>query len=165
MAIKAKIWWDDTAQSYVLSSSYNEKFIEALKHLIPGGDRQYDPSSKFWYVKEHYGDFVRKLAETTFGVGSISFTSKLVAQQQRASSASYGGYAKHGAQGALLNSSNGTTEDAIVAFFNLIPYDAAKRAYLLTAQQLHPDKPNGDGSKMIKLNELWDRIEKEFFKR
>jgi hypothetical protein len=160
MPIKARIWWDDSAQSYVVSSSYNERLVDALKGVIPSGDRSYDPASKFWYVKENYGPFIRQLAESAFGVGSVSFTSKDVAQQSRAYQSQ-----TRGAQGALLQSTSGTTEDCIIAFFTLLPYTSAKRAYLQAAQELHPDKPQGDAVKMTKLNELWDRITKEFYKR
>jgi hypothetical protein len=160
MAIKARIWWDASAQAYVLSSSYNDKLVEGLKGLIPSGDRNFDPTTKFWYVKEQYGEFLRQMCTNAFGISAVSFTSKAVAQQAQSQA-----YSRAGAQGAVLNSNNGTTEDAIVAFANMIPYDAMKKAYLLTSQILHPDKPSGDGAKMMKLNDLWARIEKEFYKR
>jgi hypothetical protein len=161
MAIKCKIWWDDTSSAYMVSCTYNERFIDALKSLIPSGDRNYDPATKFWYVQEKYGAFIRQFAQDAFGLPSVSFVSKDTTQQARTYQ-----QAGDGAQSAYLNpSSGGTTEDAITAFFNLLPYDAAKRAYLIAAQTLHPDKPGGDGSKMIKLNELWSRIEKELYKR
>lgn len=160
MAIKARIWWDVNAQAYVISTSYNEKLVEALKSFVPSGDRNFDPTSKFWYVKEQYGEFVRSISTSAFGIHGVSFTSKQVAEQaqtqsnQRASSA-----------GASLNPTQGTTEDAIVAFFALLSYDAAKTAYRKAAQDTHPDKQGGDATKMSKLNDLWTRIEKEYFKR
>jgi len=160
MAIKARIWWDVNAQAYVISTSYNEKIIDSLKTLIPSGDRNFDPSTKFWYVKESYGEFIRSLTTSAFGIHAVSFTSRQVAEQaqsqsnQRASSA-----------GTSLNPSLGTTEDAIVAFFALLSYDAAKQAYRKAATDTHPDKQSGDATKMSKLNELWSRLEKEYFKR
>lgn len=160
MAIKSRIWWDVNAQAYVISTSYNEKLVEALKTFVPSGDRNFDPQSKFWYVKEQYGEFVRSISTSAFGIHGVSFTSRQVAEQaqsqsnQRASSA-----------GATLNTSAGTTEDAIVAFFALLSYDAAKAAYRRAAQDTHPDKQNGDATKMSKLNDLWSRIEREYFKR
>ena len=160
MAIKARIWWDVNAQAYVISTSYNEKIIDSLKTLIPSGDRNFDPSTKFWYVKESYGEFIRSLTTSAFGIHAVSFTSRQVAEQaqsqsnQRASSA-----------GTSLNPSLGTTEDVIVAFFALLSYDAAKQAYRKAATDTHPDKQSGDATKMSKLNELWSRLEKEYFKR
>jgi hypothetical protein len=162
MAIKARIWWDEQAQCYQVSLPYNEKFIETLKLLIPSGDRMWDPATKIWFIKDNYGQFLRQLAETAFGVGCVSFTSKDVAQQARTYNSTIGGGPRHY---NISPSTATTTEDAIVAFFSLLPYNAAKRAYLQASQELHPDKPTGDAVKMTKLNELWSRIEKEFFKR
>ena len=159
--IKCRIWWDDNASAYVVSMAYSKDLISALKQSIPSGDRQYDDQTKQWYIKENYGEFVRTIAEKALGVGSVSFTSRTVSQQAQSGPRTYGS----GSQGAYLNpSTGGTTEDAIVAFFGLLSYDAAKKAYLVGAQSMHPDK-GGDPAKMAKLNELWTRIEKEFFKR
>jgi hypothetical protein len=132
--------------------------------LIPSGDRDYDPGTKFWYIKEMYGEMVRKLAADAFGISQVSFTSKTVTQQTQQQA----GYqrAGSGAAGAMLNpTSGGTTEDAIVAFFGIVPFEAAKKCYLIAAQQFHPDHNPADGDKMMKLNQLWDRLQKEFFKR
>jgi hypothetical protein len=158
MPIKAKIWWDDQAQAYVVSSGYNEKLVAALKNLIPSGMRSYDPSTKFWYLNEKYGEFIRDIASTAFGMHSVSFTSKQVAQQAQQS-------ASQQAYNRPTTSYQGTTEGAIVEFFGLLSHSSAKRAYLQASQELHPDKPTGDASKMAKLNELWSRIEKEFYKK
>src|SRR5207245_10426113 len=101
---------------------------------------------------------LRTLDETAFGIGCVSFTSRNVTQQagqQRAYS---------GSTHTLTTNGQSSTEDAVVAFMNLVPYDAAKRCFLLAAQTHHPDK-GGDAQKMSKLNELWSRIEKEFYKR
>jgi hypothetical protein len=160
MAIKARIWWDVSAQAYVISMSFNEAAVNALKGLIPSGDRNWDPSTKFWYVKEQYGEALRSLFGSAFGIHCVSFTSKTVAEQSQQASSQ-----RTSSQGAMLNTSGGTTEDAMVAFFMLLSYDAAKQAYRRAAQDLHPDKQNGDPVKMSKLNDLWSRLEKEYFKR
>ena len=76
MAIKARIWYDEPSQGYCLSLVYNKGFIDALKQLIPSGDRDHDENTHIWYFKEMYGDFVRDLAQKAFGMGSVSFTSR-----------------------------------------------------------------------------------------
>jgi hypothetical protein len=161
VSIKCRIWWEESSQSYVVSCSYKPGFVDSVKQLIPSGSRTYDPNTKFWNVTEQYGEFLRKLAETAFGVGCVSFTSRNVTQQAGASSQQR---AYSGSTNPLTSNGNATTEDCVVAFMNLVPYDAAKRAYLLAAQSHHPDK-GGDAQKMSRLNELWTRIEKEFYKR
>jgi hypothetical protein len=157
MPIKCRIWWDSNLDAYTVSSSFNTKLVESLKQFIPSGARDFDPQTKFWHVKEQYGEFVRQVAETALGVGSVSFTSKNVSQQASSQQA-YSGR-------PIVSTNDTTTEGAIVSFFNLLPYDAAKKAYITASATLHPDKPTGDGVKMSKLNELWQRLEKEFFKR
>ena len=55
-------------------------------------------------------------------------------------------------------------EDAIIEFFRLLPFEAAKTAYRLAIQELHPDR-GGDPVKAARLNAAWQRIESEIFKR
>jgi hypothetical protein len=160
MAIKARIFWDTNAQAYVVSMAFNEKLVDTLKALIPSGDRSWDPQAKMWYVKEPYGEALRSLFVTGFGIHAVSFTSKTVAEQAQQNTQQ-----RTSSQGAMLNTSAGSTEDAMVAFFMLLSYDAAKAAYRRAAMDLHPDKQSGDGTKMSKLNDLWARLEKEYFKR
>src|SRR5258708_38754139 len=161
MAIKCRIWWVAQADAYAVVSGYNKDVVAALKTIIPSGDRDFDPNSKTWYVKEAYGEAIRKIAESAFGIGSVSFTSKTVAEQAAKSTA----YSRPNASNSYLTPQSGTTEDALDAFMNLVPSDGAKQAYRLASQTLHPDKPTGDHTKMSKLNELWQRVEKEFYKR
>ncbi len=149
MSIKTRIWYDTAVDAYVVSSSYNEKLVESLKNIIPSSDRHYDLKTKFWYVKEPYGEFVRKIAETAFGIGSVSFTSKTVAQQTSSRTT----LVKHD-----------SLDKSIAEFFSLLSYDDAKKAYRSASLTLHPDK-GGDGLKMSKLIELWRKIEKEIFKK
>ena len=155
MPIKCRIWWDSTIQSYVVSSAFSNKLVEGLKTIIPSSDRQWDDTSKFWYITEPYGAFVKDIAEKCFGVGSVSFTSKTVAQQSQSS--------QQNQQRQTFTSTATTPIDrAIIDFFTLLSYDAAKAAYRRASQELHPDK-GGDSEKMTRLNQSWSRIEKEVF--
>jgi len=54
-------------------------------------------------------------------------------------------------------------EGAIIEFFRLLPFEAAKAAYRLAIKELHPDK-GGDPVKAARLNAAWQRIESEIFK-
>jgi hypothetical protein len=163
--IKCTIKWDTQAQAYLVTMAFNKDFVGALKSLIPSGDRQYDDNSKTWFVKESYGLMIQNLAQNAFGTASVSFVSKQVAEQAASQSGASSGSPNRGSQGALINASVGTTEDAIVAFFSLLSYSAARKAYLFGLSELHPDKPTGDREKAAKMNTLWDRIEREYFKR
>jgi hypothetical protein len=157
VAIKARIWWDVQSGAYVISSAYNDKLVEALKTIIPSGDRSFDPQTKHWFVKEQYGEMIRSVAASAFGVHAVSFTSKLTAEQAQQQQRQW--------QPPVSSTPSGTTEAAIQDFFALLDYDSAKAAYRRAAGTLHPDKAGGDAQKMAKLNELWARIEKEYYKR
>ena len=156
MAIKARIWWDVSIQSYKMTCTWSDKlkpFLDAMKPHIPYGDRDWDEVRKEWYFKEHYGDFVRILAEKHFGVGSVSFVSKTATEQAQ----------KQQQRSPVLS----TTPQAqlMTQFVELLPYEAAKKAYLIACQSLHPDKPTGDGQKQAQLNAIWERLEKEVYRR
>jgi len=53
-------------------------------------------------------------------------------------------------------------EDAILEFFHLLPFKAAKAAYRVAIQELHPDR-GGDTFKAARLNAAWQRIKAEMF--
>jgi hypothetical protein len=156
VAIKARIFWDTTSGAYVVASAYNDKLVEALKTVIPSGERSYDPQTKHWYVKEQYGEMIRSLCTTAFGVHAVSFTSKTVAEQATQQQRQWQ---------PPVQTAGTTTESAVLEFFSLLQYDDAKLVYRKCAMTLHPDKQGGDASKMVRLNELWQRLEKEYYKR
>jgi hypothetical protein len=156
VAIKARIWWDVQSGAYVISSAYNDKLVEALKNLIPSGERSYDPATKHWFVKEQYGEFLRSIATNAFGVHAVSFTSKTVAEQATQQQRQWQ---------PPVQTAGTPTESAVLEFFSLLQYDDAKLVYRKCAMTLHPDKQGGDASKMVRLNELWARLEKEYYKR
>jgi hypothetical protein len=54
--------------------------------------------------------------------------------------------------------------EVVAEFFSLLPYEAAKGAYRLAIQELHPDK-GGDPAKAASLNAAWQRIKSEIFNK
>lgn len=160
-AIKCRIWWDVNASAYVVSCGFNETFIEALKHFIPSKDRLYDPATKLWYLKEVYGEMIKTLAEAKFGVGSVSFQSRTVAEQAQAQQRRASPPPPTVGGTAFLN----PLEAAMVEFMSLMPYQALKAAYRAAALDLHPDKNQGSSEKMIRLNDLFRKLESEVYKK
>jgi len=53
-------------------------------------------------------------------------------------------------------------EKVVLEFFQLLPYEAAKAAYKLAIQELHPDK-GGDPAKAARFIAAWQRIKAEIF--
>lgn len=160
MSIKCRIWWADDTQSYVLNCTPCKElksFVALLKSAIPAGDRDYDPRTYFWYFKEAYGDGVRSLAQSIYGIASVSFISKQAAQQAQANRPFVGAVALPIKQAfnefiALCNT-NGN---------DVIDFESAKRAYRRASTTLHPDR-GGSPEQMAKLNELWKRVKEEYY--
>src|SRR5215469_454412 len=149
--IKCRIFWDTNLNSYIVQSKFNERLVEGLKNIIPSGQRHWDPQNKAWYVDETWGEPVRKIAEACLGQGTVSFVSRTVSQQ----------YTQQQNSQAFTPSPQTGSND-VLELFGLFTYDAVRKAYLLTCQTLHPDKQGGDATKMSRLNELWQKVEKNF---
>ena len=161
MAIKARIWWDEAAQAYLLSLVPDKNlrpFIAILKSRVPSGERDYDPKTNFWYLKEIYIEGVRALAQQVYGIASVSFTSRTVVEQARQSRPV--GLPTTPIKQVFVEFITMVNEDSTQA----ISYEAAKRAYRRAAITLHPDR-GGDPAKMARLNELWSRVEHEYYNK
>ena len=160
MAIKCRIVWDLNTQAYLInlgSDARLKAYVEVLKQSVPSGDRSYDSDTRTWFVKEGYGEGLRLLAQSVFGIHNVSFVSRTVAEQQQANFVPLHGPTVEQVVGEFL----------ILTGFDKqvkLDYDTAKRAYRRTALTLHPDK-GGDAVKMARLNEVWKRVEKEYFKK
>jgi hypothetical protein len=150
MTKRCQITWDPATQTYRMTSPYSTALVEGLKYVIPAGSRHWDKDSKTWFVAEPYGEVLRKVSESCFGVGSVSFFSKKDYEARRQT-------------GTQLITQDGVT-GAIIEFFHLVSYEDAKSLYHKTIAKLHPDR-GGDPEKSARLNTAWDKIEKEFFKR
>jgi hypothetical protein len=49
--------------------------------------------------------------------------------------------------------------DVTREFLKLIPFEAARKAYLAAASTYHPDRGGGDAEKMSALNEMWEFLQ------
>jgi hypothetical protein len=158
VAKSVRLWWDVSAGFYRLITPYKQGFPELIKSNIPDADRKWLADEKQWIFGEHYGTPMCAVCEMLWP-GEVYFIPKDIAEQQAAAKA------KADAAKGNVSVAHGTAKlEAVVAqFFALLPYDAARKAYLTAANALHPDRNGGDASKMTLLNTAWKRIEEEVY--
>lgn len=142
----ARIWWDTSISAYRMTVPYNPTFNEMFKTLIAASDRSWDPQSKVWTITEQYFEPVRKLIEKTFGSAAVITRSA----SEKAS------------QPPPVKTA--PIDQVFLQFVKLLSYEAARKAYLIASQTLHPDR-GGDMTKMADLNACWQRLEAEWFKK
>lgn len=145
---RCRIWWTPELKLYQISAPFNRDLIEFLKRTIPAGRRHFDDQTKFWGFGEEYLKPVRLLVERLWP-GGVKVETKEDATRQ----------ANTAARLAKKSPSDMSAE-----FLALLPFEAAQAAYKKAAILFHPDR-GGDPSKMTQLNSLWDRIQKEVYKK
>jgi hypothetical protein len=150
-----RIWWDTSVSAYRVTSPYNKQLDDALKSQIPASDRHFDEVTKTWTIVERQFAPLQTLLKM-IGLQAVVITRQRAEQAAAAQSAGTSGNAQATQRGRPLDA-------VIIEFVRLLPYDAAKAAYRRAALDLHPDRNNGDSSKMASLNADWDRIAKEVY--
>lgn len=148
-----RIWWDVSVGAFRMAAPYNAKFLELLKSLVPGSDRSWDDQTKIWTFTERFYGAIKNLLDQVYGATNISVVTR---QQAEAAAAAQ-------SAGARAISSN-PIDTTILQFFKMLPYDAARKAYIVAAAQLHPDK-GGSLDSMSTFNAAWQKLEREFFKK
>jgi len=146
MAGNVRIWWDDQVQAYRMTSPYNAGFLDLLKAAIPHSDRGYDKATKIWTFTEKWLQPVKLLCDKIYG--SVTIITKEDAQKAQIPPAT----------------AVATLPSMFQQFMELVPYNALRKAYLNGIAELHPDR-GGDATKASQLNAVWQRLEKEFFKK
>ena len=124
-----------------------KEIIAILKATIPAADRTYDPKTKHWSILAKYYEPIKTAYKpTTNWVETTPTESEQFFYEE------------------ALNAPIIVTKESIAAQLCtmlqissdvLRDTNAAKKAYRMKALQLHPDRNNGDGSKMSELNSLW----------
>ena len=148
-AAKCTIQWDDDVVAYIVSTPYSQQFVEFIKLAIPVSDRAWDAEKKVWYIKEAYFSVIKDVALKVWSFDQVIIITKADVAAQQAKKTS------------VERVSKAPFEQVCLDFVKIIPKAVLKKAYLLAANELHPDKNGGDGSKMAALNNLWSRIESE----
>jgi L-lactate utilization protein LutC len=109
-------------------------------------------STKTWVVKENWMEVIRLLASELWP-GQVTVVSKQQVEDAERS-------AREQQRIAVL-AVLPERERAMFEFFEVCPLECLSAAYKRAATLLHPDKQNGDGDTMARLNAAWSKLEKE----
>lgn len=166
-----RIWWDPSVSAYRLMVPYRTDFPPLFKACIPFGDYSWDSQAKVWTFVEKYYSPVQDLVKKIFGsVTAISRVDWETANAPKAAPSSSTGVNSNASRSPNngyippLNVSILGIDSVIIQFFKMVPYEAMKKAYLGAAMMYHPDR-GGDAEAATNLNTLWQKIEKEVFKK
>jgi len=135
---RISIWWD--SDRYVCKFTFSYELVDFL-HDLPKRDRKFDADEKTWSFRARHLDAL--LSECR----RLGFVIEREDSEET--------------EGSSRSESN-STETLLVSFFRLVPKAAMRAAYCKAAFALHPDH-GGNTEAMQELNDLWQRIEREFY--
>lgn len=143
--------------------------------MPPVASRVYDDTTKLWTYLPPYGEQVlQKLQEITKALGGVTLKEiEDLAEDAKVNVISTKRTTKKSAEKFFYNGTNAPAQSTpaftkeqlalkLCAIFeisaaemNKLSAEDGKRLYRRAALRLHPDRNNGDGSKMSELNMLW----------
>lgn len=167
----ARLIYEPSLQGYSLSFSYNESIVEFVKKAIPSHKRTYDPATKTWYFGSEYFDLIKLLFDghreyILTIVSEDEVKKKLEESQSNQSSwhpAQYSIDAELQKFWILLKESKIWQENITLDGIKNITKDNALKWYRRAAMFYHPDRNNGDGSKMSELNSTWAILKEGYY--
>jgi len=128
--------------------------IQVIKATVPASNREYDTSTKTWTLtKDHYLKIEEVMKRANF---IVSLKTKKSTKHIKHEEFFY-------SYSDPISSSKETKEslaDKLIKLLECSPNDLGdniklKRLYRAKALEYHPDRNNGDGSKMSELNSVW----------
>jgi hypothetical protein len=165
-SVKVWLWPSANGITHVITwKSFDKKewrdFLEMFKATISASNRMYDPQTKLWQIDNKVVPGFRQLIDSVVSrvhsfdpnVGKTQFNSPT--PKIDPNNFFYNTVAPAQAQ---------TRESVTESLARILgctptdlgqPLDIVKKLYRKKALELHPDRNNGDGSKMSELNSLW----------
>jgi hypothetical protein len=163
--------WDNGKLAINFNSTFEKTLFEISKTILkepPVAYRSYEDSNKIWSYLAGYGESVlQRLQDVTSAAGHkvVCIAVEDLAAQAMNHHVDLSGASTHkhaqSAQDFFYNhgqpaAAPALTKETVAEKLKLLMGDTLdKRAYRQAALRYHPDRNNGDGSKMSELNMLW----------
>jgi hypothetical protein len=161
--LSARVTYDKSVDSYDVEfviPKYDKQGWESLRALvtifkstISVSNRIYDPVTKHWsFTANAFRDIVEKLF--------ISTSTQYDIQDAVATVGPEGFFYEHAVASPMADTPEvlAARLQALLGLDNETMLDVmlVKKAYRRKAMELHPDRNDGDGSRMSALNEVWN---------
>ena len=159
--------WDASVQAYRLNLSWDgkttENIISVIKGFIPSGERDYDPSTKTWWVKESYFEGIKKVILTYYPNAHV------VEKSDETWQSNFG-------KSSLPSETDLTFKfTKLISEAEILPpalpcpairweFIPIQKLYRKAALFYHPDRNPDFASKMSELNETWTLLKQIYFK-
>jgi hypothetical protein len=154
---RVEVYYDKAADCYdlkfldVYGSNWTlvSQLVTLLKGTIPVNQRSYDPKTKQWAILAQSYPIAKKLLETAH----------FKIEEKRPISSD--GFFYEDTTSATNQPTRKQLEEKLILLLSisapmLADESQLKKAYRRKALELHPDRNNGDGSKMSELNEVYN---------
>ena len=145
------------------------KVLHALMEMtLAKPDRTFDFRRKCWFVKTEMAEILLKAVKAGF-IDNPKGSMRFLISDKRVQVEAFEEFFKEPEAG-LAPKTKKSKSDLEVAFISIcvttngemcFPTDkeGLKKAYRKASMKLHPDRNNGDGSKMSELNQIWSELQ------
>lgn len=157
-----KLEFDEVLDSYHIAFETRRRnawdivkgLIDVIKAVVPASNRDYDPNTKVWTITKNY--YEEKIQPVFEHHSDVEINKTIRAKPKTAEEFFY----SYSDPVSISKETKESLADKLIKLLECTPNDLAdsiklKRLYRAKALMYHPDRNNGDGSKMSELNSVW----------
>lgn len=147
----------------VADMPYNNKWVSAIKYVIPSKDRKWHPENKIWTFNDKWYNAVLSITEEFF-VNVVDQTGGVENLKNKQDSSWFRRLGEWSINERDRKADREEGPDDPYETLYLLPdapTEVVKAAYRALSKLYHPDKETGDVQSMQAVNEAYDMIKQE----